>query len=285
MEDEGCHSDEGGKEILQSLTKALAPRTEPLEVNTDLVDNDAEDDIASLAGQAEAMGRKLRPIRRRRYLKWSLGFALTLSFGVLLWWMLLVGHSTPPSSSGSTPGGAGVDQPEERPHIRPQLPPNQLEMDCRTIVAAGPRVGGSASHGFNVTHNLIVGRLQQLGWAVEVDSFTTGTVLGPKTFHNIIATGPSEAQAKKAPTLVLAAHYDSKLFANFEFVGATDSAASCALLLDIAANLTVSPPEQRIMLIFFDGEEAFQEWTATDSIYGARHLAAKWQKDGTPSHL
>eukprot|EP00667_Euglena_gracilis_P014826 EG_transcript_15380 len=50
---------------------------------------------------------------------------------------------------------------------------------------------------------------------------------------------------------------------------------------DIAANLTVSPPEQRIMLIFFDGEEAFQEWTATDSIYGARHLAAKWQKDGT----
>ena len=28
--------------------------------------------------------------------------------------------------------------------------------------------------------------------------------------------------------------------------------------------------------IFFDGEEAFQKWTATDSIYGARHLASKW---------
>lgn len=29
-------------------------------------------------------------------------------------------------------------------------------------------------------------------------------------------------------------------------------------------------------MIFFDGEEAFKEWSATDSIYGARHLAQKW---------
>ena len=29
-------------------------------------------------------------------------------------------------------------------------------------------------------------------------------------------------------------------------------------------------------MIFFDCEEAFKEWTSTDSIYGARHLAQKW---------
>lgn len=28
--------------------------------------------------------------------------------------------------------------------------------------------------------------------------------------------------------------------------------------------------------IFFDGEEAMVQWTDTDSIYGARHLAQKW---------
>lgn len=28
-----------------------------------------------------------------------------------------------------------------------------------------------------------------------------------------------------------------------------------------------------LQLIFFDGEEAFVRWTATDSIYGSRHLA------------
>ena len=35
--------------------------------------------------------------------------------------------------------------------------------------------------------------------------------------------------------------------------------------------------EVGLQLIFFDGEEAFQRWTSTDSIYGARHLAAKME--------
>ena len=28
-----------------------------------------------------------------------------------------------------------------------------------------------------------------------------------------------------------------------------------------------------LQLIFFDGEEAFKDWTTTDSVYGSRHLA------------
>lgn len=39
------------------------------------------------------------------------------------------------------------------------------------------------------------------------------------------------------------------------------------------------------MFVFFDGEEAFREWSDTDSVYGARNLAKKWQaspyKDNT----
>ncbi|KAG6328649.1 hypothetical protein ID866_10439 [Astraeus odoratus] len=31
-----------------------------------------------------------------------------------------------------------------------------------------------------------------------------------------------------------------------------------------------------LQLVFFDGEEAFGAWTATDSLYGARHLSQKW---------
>lgn len=38
-----------------------------------------------------------------------------------------------------------------------------------------------------------------------------------------------------------------------------------------------------LQLIFFDGEEAFKKWTDTDSIYGARHLAAKWNRLRFPS--
>lgn len=36
-----------------------------------------------------------------------------------------------------------------------------------------------------------------------------------------------------------------------------------------------------LMFIFFDGEEAFVQWDSeTDAIYGARHLAKKWEAEG-----
>lgn len=36
------------------------------------------------------------------------------------------------------------------------------------------------------------------------------------------------------------------------------------------------------MMLFFDGEEAFERWGPTDSIYGARSLAKKWFQDSYP---
>jgi glutaminyl-peptide cyclotransferase len=35
--------------------------------------------------------------------------------------------------------------------------------------------------------------------------------------------------------------------------------------------------------VFLDGEEAFQEWTHLDSIYGAKHLAETWEKRWYPT--
>jgi glutaminyl-peptide cyclotransferase len=32
-----------------------------------------------------------------------------------------------------------------------------------------------------------------------------------------------------------------------------------------------------LTILFLDGEEAFHDWTDTDSIYGARHLSQLWQ--------
>lgn len=37
-----------------------------------------------------------------------------------------------------------------------------------------------------------------------------------------------------------------------------------------------------LQVIFFDGEEAFEDWTRTDSLYGSRHLAAKLQSQKFP---
>ncbi|KAK6009615.1 peptidase, M28 family [Ostertagia ostertagi] len=38
-----------------------------------------------------------------------------------------------------------------------------------------------------------------------------------------------------------------------------------------------------LQLIFFDGEEAFVDWTETDSLYGSRHLAKKWETKWYPT--
>jgi len=37
-----------------------------------------------------------------------------------------------------------------------------------------------------------------------------------------------------------------------------------------------------IQLIFFDGEEAFVQWSKDDSLYGSRHLANKWSRNSFP---
>lgn len=117
------------------------------------------------------------------------------------------------------------------------------------------------------------------------DKFTTPTVVGDRTFINFVATHNASAPHK----LVLAAHYDSKILPNGVFLGATDSALPCALLLSLAHRLQplLAQRQQRrqvtLQLIFFDGEEAFKEWTATDSLYGARHLAERWASE--PSAL
>lgn len=53
-------------------------------------------------------------------------------------------------------------------------------------------------------------------------------------------------------------------------------------MMNIAATLrkhlqTVQNTDLSLQYIFFDVEEAFVEWNAKDSIYGARQLARKWE--------
>jgi glutaminyl-peptide cyclotransferase len=53
------------------------------------------------------------------------------------------------------------------------------------------------------------------------------------------------------------------LCSNRQFVGATDSAIPCAILLYIAeavAPLMSKHTDATLQLIFFDGEEAFKDW-------------------------
>ena len=86
--------------------------------------------------------------------------------------------------------------------------------------------------------------------------------------------------------MVLACHYDSKLEPRGG-VFTTDSAAPCAMMLNLAKTMREELRQQRrrsegedltLQFLFFDGEEAFKRWTSTDSIYGSRRLAQDWEK-------
>lgn len=52
-----------------------------------------------------------------------------------------------------------------------------------------------------------------------------------------------------------------------------------------AAAATSSSSSVSLKLIFFDGEEAFDLWGPTDSIYGARHLAERYHSTKTMSRV
>lgn len=150
--------------------------------------------------------------------------------------------------------------------------------------------------------------LSALHWHIEEDEFTDKTPVGTKKFTNLIATKDPHASRR----VIVAAHFDSKYFDKApmnqvslafqslselvhrplyeQFLGATDSAAPCAMMLDLAEALNPllearqsklehghvpdedeEVAETTLQLVFLDGEEAFVEWTDDDSIYGARY--------------
>ncbi|KAL8934582.1 MAG: hypothetical protein Q9211_005152 [Gyalolechia sp. 1 TL-2023] len=131
-------------------------------------------------------------------------------------------------------------------------------------------------------------------WNVDLQNSTSKTpVTGDKEipFVNLIITrDPPWATPGFSSRLTLVAHYDSKLTPK-GFIGAIDSAASCAILMHAARSIDAAltakwekmqadgldlefEDQQGVQILFLDGEEAFKAWTAQDSLYGARSLAA-----------
>jgi glutaminyl-peptide cyclotransferase len=99
---------------------------------------------------------------------------------------------------------------------------------------------------------------------------------GRMRMANVVARLPG----RRADVVAFAGHYDTKLFTSFRFVGANDGGSSAALLIELARRLAKAPREYTVWLMWFDGEEAREAWTATDSLYGSRHLAAELERAG-----
>ncbi len=147
-------------------------------------------------------------------------------------------------------------------------------------VAFGPRPPGS-----DANHKLqayIVAQLKLDGCEIIEDAFTAKTPKGEIAMKNIIAKFPG----KSGKAIAITGHFDTKLLPGRKFVGANDGGSSTGLLLELARVLAHQPRKDDVYLAFFDGEEAIrEEWEGEDNLYGSRHLAERWQKDGTLSRL
>ena len=117
------------------------------------------------------------------------------------------------------------------------------------------------------------------------DTFTAGTPIGTVGMTNYIVKYPG----KKDGIIVLASHYATNYpLKDINFVGANDGACTTALLVALGEYYRTHPPQgYSVWLLFDDGEEAIGNsgMSATDSLYGVRHIAAKWSADGTLPHI
>ncbi|RYP12152.1 hypothetical protein DL765_007451 [Monosporascus sp. GIB2] len=167
-----------------------------------------------------------------------------------------------------------------------------------------PRVPGTPGS-VAVQHHFVNFFAQQLpGWKLQWHNSTSKTPATGDTevpFSNLIFTrDPPWGQVGDVGRLTLVAHYDS-LYRPEGFIGAIDSAAPCAMLMHVARSIDHAltkkwkdlessgmaglglEEEKGVQILLLDGEEAFETWTATDSLYGARALAESWEAEAHPA--
>ena len=111
--------------------------------------------------------------------------------------------------------------------------------------------------------------LKAYGCSTETDSFGADTPVGRLAMKNILVKIPGENPG----VILLATHYDTLLKDNF--VGADDGGSSTALMLELARLLCAQHGKYAVWIAFFDGEEAMKQWSANDSRYGSRQMAAR----------
>jgi glutaminyl-peptide cyclotransferase len=205
------------------------------------------------------------------------------------WWGGPPGlRPTPPSASESQP-----DQGVRRGRGRPPYLAVLAAVAChaadfsgasafrytQAAVAFGPRPSGSAAN--RELQAYIRTQLRMLKCEMTEDPFVAKTPKGDIPMTNIIAKFPG----RSGHAIVVTGHFDTKLFPGRKFVGANDGGSSTGLLLELARDLNGTTRVDDVYVVFFDGEEAVNDWTESDSVYGSRHLAYKWKADGTLARI
>jgi glutaminyl-peptide cyclotransferase len=153
--------------------------------------------------------------------------------------------------------------------------------DVKTLVDMGPRPVGSAT--LEKSRQYIIGELEKAGWTVEKQTFQDQTPRGQMTFTNLIARYGDDPTSQQA---IVCSHYDTKLFDTIRFVGASDGGSSTGALIELARALAQDPAlARKVELVFFDGEEAFVQFSPDDGLYGSRYFSRMLRDSGGMSQF
>ncbi len=150
----------------------------------------------------------------------------------------------------------------------------------RQLVAIGPRPSGSPA--IEQTRKYIKDQLALSGLTAVEQSWDDQTPLDKVHMVNLAVTIPGARKER----IVIAGHYDTKLYHQFRFVGASDGGSSAAFLIELARVLKSRKNPMTIELLFLDGEEArMPEWGGNDNTYGSRHYVEMAKRDGSLASL
>jgi len=161
----------------------------------------------------------------------------------------------------------------------PKFDSNRAWEHLRQLVAIGPRPSGSAA--IEQTRKYIKDQLAAAGLKVVEQAWDDETPLGSVHMVNLIATIPGTSPNRIAIT----GHYDTKLFREFRFVGASDGGSSAAFLIELARVLKARKNALTMEIVFLDGEEAVAEWRGNDHTYGSRHYVEAARRANTLGSL
>lgn len=177
-------------------------------------------------------------------------------------------------NSGGGAGAAGVEDVAGAGDTWREFSGERAFAHVRQMVEFGPRPSGSQA--LETTRQYLEEKLVEAGWSVQRQVFEDHTPKGPVTFANLrarFAVDGEDPWARGVLTLA-GSHYDTKWFDGITFVGANDAGSSTGVLLEIARAAATRPAfARKLELVFFDGEEAVVQFTASDGLYGSRYYA------------
>jgi len=147
----------------------------------------------------------------------------------------------------------------------------------------GPRYPGSEAH--EHTKDYLLAELKKFSKSVETQTFSQKVKDKKLNLTNIIAEfGKSDDE-----TIMFAAHWDTRPIAdhdpepdnrNTPILGANDGASGVAVLLEVARVLCIKPPDKRVLLVLFDGEDYGK--SIYDMMLGSRYFSknmGNWKPD------